>query len=258
VTVLIRRADGHLRFAELRTVWDNRPRVEAFVTRSVVPGVDPLPVVSLDNLAEQLSIAEQLLSGRETMLEPQDLPGRYGRVVAALDRVLTAIGCEAAVGGGWAVWRHGFVGRITQDVDVVLPANRVDEFLRVAGVSGFQVLAQQPGRWPKLLHKDTNTIVDVLPEGGRPGVPGRLAPTTIPEPRKLGALGTILRYAHLPGLIELKLAAGRARDVADVVELVRANASQIEEIRAHLAGVHEGYVARFDELVEEAREQTDQ
>lgn len=31
------------------------------------------------------------------MFEPQDLPGRYGRVVRAIDRVLTACDCEAVV-----------------------------------------------------------------------------------------------------------------------------------------------------------------
>ena len=168
-----------------------------------------------------------------------------------------AIACEAVIGGGWAVWRHGFVGRVTQDIDVVLPAGQLDEFLTVAAVSGFQILTQPAGRWPKLLHKETGTDVDVLPEGARPGVPTRRAPTTIPEPRKLGAAGTRLRYAHLPGLIELKLAAGRARDVADIVELIRANPDRAQDIRTHLATVHADYVSRFDELVEEAQGQTD-
>jgi hypothetical protein len=213
--------------------------------------------VTLESLAQHLSVADQLLAGRASMLEPQDLPGRYGRVVAGVDRVLEAIDCEAVVGGGWAVWRHGFLGRVTQDIDVVLPADRVDEFLRVAAVCGFEVLSQRPGRWPKLLHKETDTRVDVLPEGERPGVPTRLAPTTIPAPGRLGAAGARLRYIHLPGLFELKLAAGRARDTADLIELLRVNMERVEEVRAHLAAVHAEYVARFDQLVEQAREQTD-
>jgi hypothetical protein len=39
----------------------------------------------------QLQIADALLVGRDAMLEPQDLPGRYGRVVAAIDRVLAGV-----------------------------------------------------------------------------------------------------------------------------------------------------------------------
>src|SRR2546428_1581593 len=99
-------------------------------------------------LKEQLELADELLAGKDRMLEPQDLPGRYGRVVRALDHLLEVVGCEAVVGGGWAVWRHGFQGRMTQDVDIVLAADRIEEFLRAAAVSGFEVPSQPAGRWP--------------------------------------------------------------------------------------------------------------
>ena len=144
------------------------------------------------------------------MLEPQDLPGRYGRVVKSVDRLLKALNCEAVIGGGWAVWRHGYIGRVTQDVDIVLAADRVDEFLRAAAVAGFDPLPQQPGRWPKLVHKDTGVTVDILPEGQRPGTPSKPAPTTLGHPSTMGGAPSILRYITLPPLIELKLAAGRA------------------------------------------------
>ena len=204
-------------------------------------------------LAEQLALADALLAGRDTMLTPQELPGRYGRVVQAIDRVLRAADCEAVVGGGWAVWRHGFVNRVTQDIDVVLPADRIEEFLRVASVTGFQVLASGAGRWPKVLHKETGVQVDILPEGERPGVPPDLAPTTIPSPQQLGAVAGALTYMRIEELVELKLAAGRLKDRADVVEILRANPSKITGIRTHLAAVHDRYVDAFDAIVEEAR-----
>src|SRR4051794_11413860 len=184
--------------------------------------------MTLDFLTEQLELAERLRVGRAHMFEPQDLPGRYGRVVKAVDHVLSAVGCEAVMGGGWAVWRHGFHGRVTQDVDIVLPADRVDEFMRTAAVSGFDVLPQPPGRWPKLMHRETNIKVDNLPEGQRPGTPSRPAPTTLPHPAALGAAGATLRYITLPALIELKLAAGRVRDEGDVAELIRANPDELD------------------------------
>src|SRR5438270_2674344 len=112
---------------------------------------------SLAFLKEQIELNDQLLAGREHMFNPQDLPGRYGRVVRAVDHLLQIIKCEAALGGGWAVWHHGFVARVTQDIDMVLPASRIDEFLRVAAVSGFNILPKQEGRWPKLIHKETGT-----------------------------------------------------------------------------------------------------
>jgi hypothetical protein len=85
--------------------------------------------VTLDMLTEQLALADELLTRGGMMTEPQDLPGRYGRVIKALDHLLAVTGCPSALAGGWAVWRHGFVGRVTQDVDIPVAADRVDEIL---------------------------------------------------------------------------------------------------------------------------------
>ena len=191
------------------------------------------------------------------MFEPQDLPGRYGRVVKAVDHLLQALGLQSVLAGGWAVWRHGFTGRLTQDIDIILPADRIAEFVRAASMSGFEVLPQPAGRWPKVRHKDTSVTVDILPEGARPGTESKPAPTTIPAPSRLGASAGKLTYIPLPDLIELKLAAGRARDEADVVELIRANRERIEEIRRHLVAFHADYARAFDHWVDRAREQQD-
>ncbi|MEX0643631.1 MAG: hypothetical protein WD468_13085 [Pirellulales bacterium] len=207
-----------------------------------------MPVTS-DTLTEQLQLADALLAGRDRMLEPQDLPGRYGRVVRALDQVLHACDCEAVVGGGWAVWRHGYVGRVTQDIDIALPTARIDDFLRTASVSGFDILRQPEGRWPKLCHRETGIEVDVLPEGPPPGTASPPAPTTIPHPKEMGAVRGALKYMSLSSLIELKLAAGRLRDDADVLELARENRERIEEVRRHLATSHSQYLNRFEELL---------
>ncbi len=206
-------------------------------------------------LTERLALADELLAGRTRMFEPQDLPGRYGRVVQAVDHLLDIIKCEAVLGGGWAVWRHGYVGRVTQDIDIALPAGRIEEFLRSAAVSGFEVLPVLPGRWSKLRHRETNIEVDILPEGGRPGTATKPAPTTIPAPSRMGAAGFALKYINLPSLIELKLAAGRARDESDIVELVRVNPEKVDAIARHLAAVHPDYVVAFDALVQKAREE---
>jgi hypothetical protein len=214
-------------------------------------------VVTARLLADQLELAELLRAGRDRMLEPQDLPGRYGRVIHALDHVLETIQGEAVVAGGWAVWRHGYLGRNTQDVDVVVPADLLEELLRVAAVSGFEVLAAPAGAWPKLHHKESDLYVDILAEGATPGTPSRPAPTTIPHPSRLGARAGTLKYVDLAGLIELKLAAGRPRDESDVVELLRANPDRVQRIRQHLSAVHPQYVERFTYLLGRAQEQTD-
>jgi hypothetical protein len=213
--------------------------------------------VTLQSLVAQLQLADQLFAERASMFEPQDLPGRYGRVVAALDRLLHAIDCQAVVVGGWAVWRHGYIGRVTRDIDIVLPAAKVDAFLRGAPASGFQVLTVPPGRWPKLVHRDTDIDVDILPEDRRPGTPAQPAPTTIPHPNRLGASGTSLKYVPLPGLVELKLAAGRSQDLADVIKLIQANPDQLAAVREYLTGVHTDYVTQFDRLTRQARDESD-
>jgi hypothetical protein len=213
--------------------------------------------VNLEFVTEQLQLGEDLLAKKGTMFQPQDLPGRYGRVVKSIDHILEAISCPALVAGGWAVWNYGFFGRMTQDIDIVLPADRIDDFLCASAVSGFEILAQPEGRWPKIRHKDTDIEVDILPEGGRPGTPKRPAPTTIRSPVDMGAVGSLLRYISLPALIELKLAAGRGRDESDVIELVRANSTQAPAIRQHLVNVHRFYAEEFDRLCDRARDQQD-
>jgi hypothetical protein len=146
---------------------------------------------------------------------------------------------------------------MTQDVDIVLPADRIDDFLRVACVSGFEALASPTGRWPKVRHKETDVTVDILPEGTTPGTAENPAPTTIPHPQLLGAAPGRLAYISLARLIELKLAAGRLRDDYDIVELLRANPDQVESVRRHVAGVHPAYAAKFDDLTGRAARQED-
>jgi hypothetical protein len=216
-----------------------------------------MAAVSIEFLSDQLDLADELEAGRSVMFEPQDLPGRFGRLVKAVDRVLSAAHCAALLAGGWAVWRHGYVGRVTQDLDIILAADQIDEFLRVAAVSGFEILETAPGRWPKVRHKDTDLQVDILPEGGRPGTAARPAPTTIPSPAEMDARPGLLQYLALPYLIELKLAAGRARDDSDIIELLRVNPDQVNAVRNHLESIHADYVSGFDKLLERAREQQD-
>lgn len=214
-------------------------------------------MITIDVLKEQLELAEELRLRGSIMFEPQDLPGRYGRVIAAIDRVLKAMNCPALLAGGWAVWRHGYLGRVTQDVDIILPADRIDEFMQVAAVSGFESLPVVADRWPKLEHKATGIRVDILPEGARPGSSGAPAPTTIRGPTAMGATAHAVAYLGLDETIELKLAAGRQRDLADVVEILRANPDRAAGVRRHLEQIHPAYVAMFDGCTARAQQQQD-
>ncbi len=199
-------------------------------------------------LSDQLAVLDPASS------RPADLPGRFGRVIADTQRLLTASATPAVVAGGWAVWHHGYAGRVTRDLDLVVPTDKVEELLQVAPRFGFTPLSVKPGGWPKLLHRETEIDLDLLPQGQRPGTTARPAPTTIPHPSLIGASTDELRYIELAGLVELKLAAGRLKDLADVVELIRHHPERLTDLRRHLRQTHQAYVMAFDDLIAEAAE----
>jgi len=186
---------------------------------------------------------------------PENLPGRYGRVIADLQRLLRATESLSVVAGGWAVWHHGYAGRVTEDVDIVVSKDAIKELERAAGLFGFVFLTPPQGPWPKLQHRDTGIDVDLLPEGGIPGTASRPAPVAINAPAAYGAVETSLGYISLPGLVELKLGAGRAKDTADLIEMIKVHPQRLAELRHHVAQVHPAYALRFDQLVQQAEEE---
>lgn len=200
-------------------------------------------------------IADSLLALNPAMTQPRDLPGRYGRVVRDLERLLIATETLAVVAGGWAVWRHGFAGRVTEDVDIVVEHEKITALRELASTFGFQFLEPPAGRWPKLIHKTTSIDVDLLPEAGVPGTAKRLAPVAIRHPDHYDAVAGSLAFITLAGLIELKLGAGRAKDTADIVELIKRHPTEIATLRSTLAEIHGSYAIRFDELVDQASEE---
>ena len=198
-------------------------------------------------------LADSLLTFEPETAQPRDLPGRYGRVVASLERLLSAVGTQAVVAGGWAVWKHGFAGRVTQDIDIVVAHEAIDSLLIAAAFAGFQVLEIRPGRWPKLVHKETGIEVDLMPEGGIPGIPSNLGPTPIAHPINYGSELGQLRYITLAGLFELKLGSYRVKDRADLVELLKRNWDHHLELTQSLSHQHPRLATRFAECVQEAK-----
>ena len=190
-------------------------------------------------------------------MRPSELPGRYGRVIRDLERLVAATDVPAVIAGGWAVWRHGYVGRVTQDVDIVIPAVSQEVVLRVASMFGFDVLPVREGMWPKLTHRETAIDIDLMPEAGIPGTPTRPGPVPIRHPSVYGAKAGELSFIELSGLFELKLGSHRARDVADIVELIKVNPAQLDEIRQQLEQVHPDYAAELTNLIRQAHEESD-
>jgi len=206
-------------------------------------------------LISPFAIAEDLRNMDAAESRPENLPGRYGRVIADLQRLLRATESLSVVAGGWAVWHHGYAGRVTEDVDIVVSKDAIKELERAAGLFGFVFLTPPQGPWPKLQHRDTGIDVDLLPEGGIPGTASRPAPVAINAPAAYGAVETSLGYISLPGLVELKLGAGRAKDTADLIEMIKVHPQRLAELRHHVAQVHPAYALRFDQLVQQAEEE---
>ncbi|MGH7223601.1 MAG: hypothetical protein ACRELF_10260, partial [Gemmataceae bacterium] len=143
--------------------------------------------------------------------------------------------------------------RYTKDIDGVGAQGYLDTVIRVAPIYGIKVIWHDPHGWHKLEYQGVR--IEVVPEGAKPN---KDAPTTIPNPRRLG-VSEGLGYASLEGWIETKLGSGRAQDRADIIQVLKkADPATIETARAHLAQVHCLYPRRFDELAAAAEEEKQQ
>ena len=59
----------------------------------------------------------------------------------------------------------------------------------------------------------------------------------------------------MAGLVELKLGAGRAKDIADLIEIIKMHPDRIHELTEHVTKIHAYYGPKFVQLVQQAREE---
>ncbi len=117
----------------------------------------------------------------------------------------------------------------------------------MAPAYGFKLVCRAESGWHTLTHGDVE--INVVPEGSRAK---NTSPTTIPAPAAMG-VERGLGYASLPGWIELKISAGRQKDRAHVVEVLKKTADpEIDAVRTALTRIDGGYAATFEQLLEEA------
>jgi hypothetical protein len=139
-----------------------------------------------------------------------------------LVRVLDEKGIPYAVIGAMALNEWGY-RRVTVDVDVLLtPAGLAA--LRAA-VLGRGYVEKFPGS-RGLRDTEAGVTIDVVLAGEFPG-DGKPKAVSFPDPARAAVRGRRVALLPLPALIELKLASGmsaphRLKDLADVIELVRA------------------------------------
>jgi hypothetical protein len=139
-----------------------------------------------------------------------------------LIRLLDEANVPFAIVGAMALNEYGY-RRVTEDVDVLLTRNGLDEFKRLWLGKGY--VEKFPGS-RGLRDTENNVSIDVVLAGEYPG-DGKPKPVAFPDPELTARRGERVRLLPLEKLIELKLASGlsaphRLRDLADVLELIRA------------------------------------
>jgi hypothetical protein len=140
----------------------------------------------------------------------------------ALARVLDELGIAYAIAGAMALNEYGY-RRVTADVDVLITRDGLDRLKRAMLGRGYA--EKSPGS--KGLRDTVNNVeIDVLLAGDYPG-DGKPKPVSFPDPARVARRGERAAFLPLESLVELKLASGlsaphRLRDLADVLELVRA------------------------------------
>lgn len=137
-------------------------------------------------------------------------------------RRLADLGIPYAVAGGMALFQHGF-RRFTEDVDLLVTPEGLKEIHdRLEGLGYVPPFAGSK----QLRDVETGVRIEFLVTGAYPG-DGKPKPVAFPDPAEVGVDLDGITYLSLPSLVELKLAsgmtggAGRLKDLADVVELIK-------------------------------------
>jgi hypothetical protein len=149
-----------------------------------------------------------------------------------------------AIVGGMAVNAHRYV-RTTDDVDFLVGAASLSIIRDLVAQGVFGAVA---GRSRRFIDPGTGIHFDVLVTGRFPGN-GRPGPIMFPDPESVTVVLKDLPVVNLKTLIELKLAARRHKDFADVVDLIRAN--NLDE--SFMSQLHQSVHADFVECLEEKR-----
>jgi hypothetical protein len=170
--------------------------------------------------------------------------GREHQSLRRLVRNLNKAQIPYALMGGMAVNAHG-AERTTRDIDVLLTPDGLERFRQTFVGRDYD---QVPGRVRRFVDRRNGVSVDVLVSGRFPGS-GRPGPIASPDPADAGEDMEKIRVLRLPKLIELKLAARRHADFADVVFLIRIHGLD-ESFKTQL---HSAVQRDFIECLEEKR-----
>jgi hypothetical protein len=146
--------------------------------------------------------------------------------------------------GGMAVNAHRHE-RTTKDVDFLVTAEGLKAFRDRYVQKEF---APVPGKPRRFVDSANNVCFDILVTGLFPGS-GKPGPIAFPNPADVMEVIDNRCVVNLPTLVQLKLAARRYQDFADVVNLIRVH--NLDE--SFLAQLHPAVHGDFVECLEEKR-----
>lgn len=149
-----------------------------------------------------------------------------------------------AIVGGMAVNAHGH-HRTTDDLNVLLTAEGLAEFRKRFVPKQYETHSRLPRRFTDRTHQ---VSIDFLVTGLFPGS-GKPGPIAYPDPATVRVGIEDAQVLDLQNLVQLKLAARRYQDFADVVSLIRVH--QLDE--SFLDRLHPSVRRDFIECLEENR-----
>jgi hypothetical protein len=166
------------------------------------------------------------------------------RTMRRLANRLKRAGVSYAIVGGMALNAHRYQ-RTTKDVNVLLTREGFELFRRTHVGKNYTQAGARPKRF---IDRANNVTLDVLVTGLYPGT-GKPGPIKYPDPAEVSEVIDKIQVVNLATLVQLKLAARRWRDFADVVELIRFN--ELDE--SFLEKLHPSVRQDFTECLEEKR-----
>jgi hypothetical protein len=162
-----------------------------------------------------------------------------------LTRQLQDAGIAYAVMGGMAVNAHG-VRRTTDDLDVLVTAEGLQQFRQQVAEEAYE--QPTPKRTRRFVDRQNNVIIDFLVTGLFPGR-GEPVAFAFPDPVEASEEINHVRVVTLVQLVQLKLAARRYQDFADVVHLIRVH--NLDE--SFMDKIHPSVRSDYIECLEEHR-----
>ncbi len=121
-----------------------------------------------------------------------------------------------AIMGAMAANAHGH-RRTTADLDLLVTAEGLEQFQRRFVPKNYETIPQRTRRFTD---RTSGVTIDFLVTGRFPGS-GDPGPIAFPDPTAVAETREDASVVNLPTLIQLKLAARRYKDFADVISLIR-------------------------------------